>query len=267
MSNDRLWEQAYSDLLFWQWEGLPSEPSIKSSVGFMEQALQLEKGARVLDLGCALGYHSIELARRGYEVTGLDWSEIFLEVARQKAREDDVSVNFVRGDMTRLEFGGEFDAVIFWGNTFGAFSDEENFHTLVGIQKALKNGGKALIDTQNYLTLPKALQRGWIFRGEDENLLFLTEDTKDELQGRFGFNVIAIDLASSKRHEMRFSWRLYLLPELKQLLQAAGLNLLCIYGDDPEVVDWESYESGAPYPYAVEGFTQNAAKRILLCQK
>jgi hypothetical protein len=115
--------------------------------------------------------------------------------------------------------------------------------------------------------LPKALQRGWIFRGEDERLLFLTEDTKDELQGRFGFNVIAIDLASSKRHEMRFSWRLYLLPELKQLLQAAGLNLLSIFGDDPEVVDWESYESGAPYPYSVEGFTQNAAKRILLCQK
>ena len=266
--NKPSWQQAFSDLIYWKWQGLPSAPSVQSAVGFMEQALQLTEGARVLDLGSALGYHSLELARRGYEVTGLEWSPAFLEKARQAAAEARLRVNFVRGDMTRLEFAAEFDAVVLWGNTFGIFSEEENFQTLVGLRRALKPGGKALIDTENYsgLNLSRGRDKDWFFRNEEPDLLFLTQDTSDLAQARLGYDVIALDLASGRRHTLSFSWRLYLLPELKRLLQAAGLELLGVYGDDPMKTDWNSYESGAPYPYAVEGFNENSARRILFCQ-
>jgi len=261
------WEEAYRDMVYWKWPG-SSVPdwSIPSAVGFMERALKLEKGAKVLDLGCALGYHSIELARRGYDVTGLELSEAFLEVARQRVEEAGVAVNLVHGDMVHLTFAQEFDAVVLWGNTFGLFTDEGNFETLRGIARALKKGGLALIDMQNYTKLPDKLEKGWEFSREDKNLLFLTKGTKDVLRARFGFTVIAIDLASGKRHEMPFSWRLYLLPELKRLVADGGLNLLGIYGDDPKVVDCKSRRRSEPLPYSVEGFTGNAAKRILLCQ-
>jgi len=232
----------------------------------MERALNLQKGAKVLDLGCGLGYHSIELARRGCDITALEWSEPFLEVARARAGEASVPVRFIHGDMTRMDFRAEFDAVILWGNTFGMFAHEDNVQTLHAIKRALKQDGLALIDTQNYKGLPERLKKGWDFYKENENLLFLTQGTKDFRKARFGFDVIAVNLATGKRHTMPFSWRLYLLPELEKLLSDAGLTLLGIYGDDPSAVDWKSWQRGEPDPYSVEGFTDRAAKRILLCE-
>ena len=263
---DRWWEQAFSDMVYWKWEGEPPDWSIPSAVGFWERTLKLTAGAKVLDLGCALGYHSIELARRGYQPTGLEWSQAFLEVARRRAAEAGVSVRFLREDMTRMTFDQEFDAAVLWGNTFAIFDDDDNLATLQGIRRALKNGGLALIDTQNYTALPEKLTQGWSFHPDQQDLLLLTEGTKDVLRGRFGFDVLALDLATGKRHKMQFSWRLYLLPELKRLLADAGLTLLAVYGDDPEFVDWKKWRRGEPDPYSPEGFTAKAAKRILLCQ-
>jgi SAM-dependent methyltransferase len=268
MSTDssRFWERTFSDMLYWEFEGSPSENSVRSSVGFMEHALGLAEGARVLDLGCGLGLHAIELARRGCEVTGLDWSVPFLEAARRNAGEAAVEVDLVHGDMTRMTFDNKFDAVILWGNTFGMLGHEENMATLQGMARALAAQGRALIDTQNYTALPDELRKDWRFAEERPDLLFLTEGTRDVRQARFGFDCIAIDLATGRRHTMPFSWRLYLLPELRGILSDAGLELAAVYGDDPARVDWESFEPGAPYPYSTDGFTDRAAKRVLLCR-
>lgn len=256
----------FSDMVLWKFDEPPPDWAVLSDVGFMERALELTEGARALDLGCAFGYHSIELARRGCDVTGLEWSEAYLEVARRRAAEASVHVRLVHGDMTRLTFQAEFDAAILWGNTFGMFAHEDNLRTLEGIRRALKPGGRALIDTQNYHALPEKLEAGWDFHKDDPDLLFLTRGTRDVLRARFGFTVLAIDLASGKRHEMPFSWRLYLLPELKKIVAEAGLTLLGVFGDDPRIADWKNWQKGDAHPYCVEAFTENAAKRILLCR-
>ncbi len=151
---ERGWQQLYGNMLFWEFDGIPSGDSVSSAVGFMEQALELTQGASVLDLGCGLGYHAIELARRGYEVTGLDWSDQYLDVARREAEEAGVAVAFLQGDMARMTFEGEFNVVILWGNTFAMLAHEDNVATLQGIHRALRHGGRALIDTQNYTGLP-----------------------------------------------------------------------------------------------------------------
>ena len=60
------------------------------------------RGGRVLDLACGVGRHSIELAKLGYRVTGVDISPLFIQRARELADEAGVDIEFVVGDALEL---------------------------------------------------------------------------------------------------------------------------------------------------------------------
>jgi len=125
---------------FWLWHGLPADHHVSSHAGYIERALELAPGVKVLDLACGLGHVAVELARRGYDAMGLDQSQLYLDEAKRLAQEAGVDVPFVHGDMACLDFAQEFEAVILWGNTFGMLSHEDNVQTLVGIARALRPG-------------------------------------------------------------------------------------------------------------------------------
>ena len=78
-------------------------------VAFLVDALGLEPGARVLDVGCGPGRHANALGHLGFEVVGVDISERFLEVARADAPR---GVTYQRADARALPFHGTFDAAI-----------------------------------------------------------------------------------------------------------------------------------------------------------
>ena len=80
-----------------------------SEVDTLVDVLDLVPGDRVLDVGCGPGRHSHELARRGYEVVGLDISETFVALARRDAPR---GATFVHGDARTMSFDSEFDAAI-----------------------------------------------------------------------------------------------------------------------------------------------------------
>ena len=65
---------------------------------FIEREIGRNKNARILDVGCGTGRHSIELAKRGYTVTGVDLSESQLHRAKTKATEQKVDVDFRKAD-------------------------------------------------------------------------------------------------------------------------------------------------------------------------
>ncbi len=117
---------------------------------FILSHVPLPRKARVLDIPCGNGRHAIEFARRGYEVTGIDLSSVFLEQARAEAEKRHVSITFIHGDM-RMPLSCEpVDLVVNVFTSFGYFKRlRENERVLKMMAGALKPGGYFFIDTAN----------------------------------------------------------------------------------------------------------------------
>jgi ubiquinone/menaquinone biosynthesis C-methylase UbiE len=141
------WKSFFSGLFVDMWSSaMPVELTL-AEADFLERALRLLSGTRVLDVACGHGRLAVELAARGCEVTGVDISEEFLDRARGAAADRGVSVDFVHGDMQRLAFRGAFDAVYCMGSSFGFFDDAGNQAALDGAARALRPGGRFALGT------------------------------------------------------------------------------------------------------------------------
>jgi len=120
---------------------------------FIEKEINCDKRVKVLDIGCGTGRHSVELAKRGYSVTGIDLSDSMLKRAREKAAEQNLKIDFRKADARTLKFSEDFDLAIMLCE--GGFSlmetDEMNFEILKNAYNALKSGGKLIFTTLNGL--------------------------------------------------------------------------------------------------------------------
>jgi SAM-dependent methyltransferase len=111
------------------------------------------RGARrpvrsVLDMGCGTGRHSVELARRGYEVVGVDLSARMLERARRRAVEEAArGVTFALGDIQTVQLGRRFDAVISMFAVVGyQIGDAAVRSTMANVRRHLEPGGPFVFD-------------------------------------------------------------------------------------------------------------------------
>jgi SAM-dependent methyltransferase len=186
-------------------------------------------GSRILDLACGHGRHAIRLAERGYRVTGQDLSEVFLKRAQADAEVHDVDVRWVHGDMRAIPFEDEFDAVI---NIFTAFgyleSDDEDERVLQQVYKALRPGGRFLLETMHRDALVRGFQPFAVMRHED-GLLVTEERHFDQLGGRTLVRVTLL-YPDGRRTELGHAARTYTLTELARMLARRGLQLQTTYG-------------------------------------
>ena len=229
-----------------------------AEVGAIETILHLRKGARVLDLACGAGRHSIELARRGYAVTGYDLSGDLLKAARSAARKAGQEVDFVQGDMRELPYRATFDAAVNMFSSFGYFeSAEDDRAVLGGVARALRRRGKFLMERFNRESLAYELpMQGWRV-GEDGSVI-LQEDTFDLLRGRYDTRQIVIDREGTREHVG--SVRAYTLTELKDLFDAAGLPIHRVLGD----LDLSPYRARSRrlIVYAVKGLEPESLRTV-----
>lgn len=203
-------------------------PRTGAQVEFAIQALRLAPGARVLDIACGVGRHSIELARRGYHVTGLDLSPTLLKIAAERAERAGVEVNWVRADMREIPFTQEFDAAFNIFSSWGYLeSEDEDQKVLTAVARALKPGGVFLLETAH---------RDWMIRhfqshawSEGVGVLVLEDRVLDLLSGRLLSTWTAI-YNDGRRRQWQVNTRHYTAAELRRMLESAGFTISQSFG-------------------------------------
>jgi SAM-dependent methyltransferase len=190
--------------------------------------LQITPGIHVLDLGCGIGRDSLELARRGFKVTGIDRTESYLQEARGQAVKEKLDIEFVRSDMRSFRRSGAFDAVINMFTTFGYFENADDDRKVIeNVVESLKPGGAFILDTHGKESLARIFQkREW---REQDGVFCLQEHSLSRnwswMENRW------IMIRNNERIEHNISHRLYAGSEMAALFSGCGFSRVDIYGD------------------------------------
>lgn len=123
----------------------------KRQVDFLIEKLELTGGEKILDLACGFGRHSLELARRGFNVTGVDITPDYIEYASHQAEREKLNARFICSDIREVGFENEFDVVLNMADGAVGYleNDEENLKIFRVVSKALKTGGRHFMDIMN----------------------------------------------------------------------------------------------------------------------
>lgn len=157
------WSTYFDDVFLRIYRPLKDDAGTAAEVDGLCELLGLEEGARILDVGCGWGRHSLELARLGFQVTGLDLSARLLEEAANAARAEGLEIEWVQGDMRKMAFDARFDAAISMFSSLGYFdSEEDDLAALRGMREAVVPGGRLLLETMHRDAIAREyVERDW----------------------------------------------------------------------------------------------------------
>lgn len=123
----------------------------KRQVDFLIEKLGLRGDEKILDLACGFGRHSLELARRGFDVIGVDITPDYIKYASHMAEKEKLNARFICSDIRDVCFENKFDVVLNMADGAVGYleNNEENLKIFSVISKALKTGGKHFMDIMN----------------------------------------------------------------------------------------------------------------------
>jgi len=192
-------------------------------IDFILKEFKLEPGSSILDIGCGTGRHSIELAKRGYKVTGVDISSGMLTEAERTAEEAKVRVEWIHANATQFKSKAKFDgAICLCEGAFSLLSSSDQpikfeLAILRNIYAALKPHGKLILNAINgYAKVRKVTQ-------------------KDVEEGKFdpasNTEVITMDFDTPEgKRSVQVRERGYVPTELIMLFEKAGFRVNHVWG-------------------------------------
>jgi ubiquinone/menaquinone biosynthesis C-methylase UbiE len=133
----------------------------EQEVEFLVDALALQPGMRVLDVGCGPGRHALALARRGYEVVGVDHSAEFVRLGREAADAEGLGVTFEELDVRDLDRPGEFDVTIcLCQGGFGLLGGRDETDVFGRVARTLRSGGALAVSAFSAAFAVRHLETG-----------------------------------------------------------------------------------------------------------
>jgi len=186
----------------------------------------------LLDLGCGTGGHALPLAQRGYQVTGVDRSEVMLAAARQKG--EGTSVRFLEGDIRELDLGERFDAVISMFAVIGYMVSNEHLLAAFGTaRRHLSPGGIFCFDTWfgPAVLADRPSDRNRVIMSGNERIVRMVHPSLDVMRQTVDVHYTILRLHDDRilseveeTHTMRFLFS----QETRLLLETAGFRVRCL---------------------------------------
>lgn len=188
---------------------------------FLLEELSLQPGGSILDVGCGTGRHSIELARRGYTVTGLDLSTEMLARAADAARSAGVTVEWIHSDATKFSLPGMYDgAICLCEGAFGLLGKSDDpidqpLSILCNIASCLKPQAKAVLTVLNAMGMIRRCTNKDVEEGRFDPLTMVESS---ECPPREGLPAVPV------------REKAFVPTELVLLFRLAGMSVLNIWG-------------------------------------
>jgi SAM-dependent methyltransferase len=172
----------------------------------------------LLDVACGAGRYTIPLAHAGYSMTGVDLSDDFLDVAKQR----EPNIAWVKRDVRELPWRDRFDGALCFGNSFGYFPPEETRAFLRGVANALKPGGPFVLEAPATAeSLLPNLQHER--RMEVGDITFSSVNHYDETERRLDIEY-TIEKGGVREVKRATTW-VFTVAEVEAMLRDAGLEV------------------------------------------
>ncbi len=188
-------------------------------------------GARLLDLGCGTGSVSLALARRGYDVIGIDGSLDMLAIAQQKSHESGVAISLLHQGLTDFEIDGEVDGVVCLCDTLNYLTHDGELEEALGrVAAVLRPGAGVLFDLHTHVRLREMAES--VYADETERVAYIWQSEFDDVSARCTMYLTlfaAIDEDLYRRTDEVHVERAYTEAEVRRAVTSAGLQWLGQY--------------------------------------
>lgn len=228
----------------------------QQQINWLWQKLGLSPGAWLLDVTCGPGLYSVEFARRGCQVTGIDFSPAAVAYANRLAAEQGVraACTFIEQDVRHMAaYAGEFEAALFLYGQLAVFPREEAQVLLARIAEALKPGGRLVVELLNQERVDKTGSTWW-FTDEtglwgDRPFLHLGERFWNEAEQLSIERFTILHLETGELTEINLCDQTYAVETMTAMLEQAGFASVDIY---PEWAGLPLYDAGEWVVYIAE---------------
>ena len=229
----------YTGLFVDLWLALTTEQQTRQEADFLAQVLRVPTGASIVDLACGGGRHCLELAARGYRLTGVDSSPEFLAVARSAATERGLAVRWEERAMHDLPWAAAFDGAICMGNSLGGLDDAGLAAFFRAAARTLKPASRLVVETRFVAEslLPNLKERNWASAGD---ILYLAHSRYDLVQGRLHIDFTFIRDGQVEKKSAFV--QVYTYKEFCRMIEEAGFHAIEGYASPAQ----EPYRLGAP---------------------
>ena len=231
--NESFWKETYNFLFP---ENIFNDT--EEQMGNVLKLIEIDVSS-ILDLCCGPGRCSTVLARKGFSVTGVDLSPYLIDKAEERAKDENLSIEYVLDDMRRYVRPLAYDLVLNMFTSFGYFDDKnDDLVVLKNVFISLKPGGAFLIDVIGKERLAKIVQPTMSNVLADGTMIVQRPEIYDNwTRVKNDWIIIKGDHAKT----FTFHHTIYSGQELKERMEQSGFNNIKLYGG----LDGCPYDSNA----------------------